>query len=517
MTKSKQAAKSALIIIILTLGSKLLGFIREVLIAAKFGSGIKTDIFFVALTATGLVTGFLSNAISTTFIPVLSEIESKEGKKGKIEHANNVINVIFVISIMLVIGGWISTPIIVKLLAKGFQGEQFNITVQLTRMGLPMILFSGVIGVLTGYLQSEERFTSAAAIGFPFNFVYIFFLLFLATKFGIKGLMVAAIVAIASQFLILIPEARISGYKYMLIFDLEDKYIHKVILLSVPVLVGVAINDLNAIIDRTLASSLVFGSISALNYANKLNGLILGVFIAAITTVIFPMLAKESTGDNYDSMKKIMGYGINIILLITIPATVGLIVLAKPIVQIAFERGEFDSTATLMTSQALIFYSVGLVAMALKLLITRVYYSLQDTKTPMIYGVMSVMLNVILNLILVKFMTHSGLALATSIATTISTLLLLYDLKKKIGPLDTKGYIIALIKIGLASGIMGVVAYLVYHGLYEVLGASKLYNFISLVAATGVGIVLYGLLCYMFNLEEVRDVINKVRARLSKR
>lgn len=514
--KKSHVAKSALIIIILTLGSKFLGFFREVLIASKFGSGIETDTFFIALTATGIVVGFLSNAISTTFIPILSEIESKEGKEGKIEHANNMINITFAISIILVIGGWITAPIIVKLLAKGFQGNQFDLTVKLTRIGLPMILLSGIIGVFTGYLQSERKFASAAAVGIPFNFIYIFFLLFLSSTFGIKGLMVSAVIAVASKFLIQLPEARRSGYKYEFKFDLKDKYIKRVLLLSLPVLLGVAINDLNAIVDRTLASSLVPGSISALNYANKLNGLILGVFISAITTVIFPMLAKESNSDNMPGMKKIMGYGINLILIITVPATVGLIVLATPIVEIAFQRGAFDGTATLMTSQALIFYSIGLVAMALRLLLTRVYYSLQDTKTPMINGAISVGFNIVLNLILVKFMDHSGLALATSIATTIGTLLLFYGLKKKIGSLGTKAYITTFLKTGLASGVMGVVAYVVYHGMYGVLGVSKLYNLVSLLVAVGVGVVVYLVLCYVFKIEEVRGVVSKVREKLER-
>ena len=514
MSKSRKTTKSALIIIVFTLGSKFLGFFREVLIASKFGSGMETDTFFIALTATSLLVGFLSNAISTTFIPILSEIESKEGKQGKIEHSNNMINVIFVISIILVIGGYFFTPITVKLLAKGFEGEQFDLAIQLTRIGLPMVLFSGIIGVLTGYLQSEHRFISTAAIGIPLNLVYILFLIFLDTLFGIKGLMIAAVMAVASQFLIQIPEARSSGYKYEFKFDLKDKYIRKVLLLSGPVLIGVAINDLNAIVDKTLASDLVTGSISALNYSSRLNNLILGVFISAITTVIFPLLSKESNSDNVPGMKKIMGYGINLILIIAVPATVGLIVLATPIVEIAFQRGAFDVTATLMTSQALIFYSIGLVAMALRLLLTRVYYSLQDTKTPMVNGAISVVFNIVLNLILVKFMAHSGLALATSIATTIATILLLNGLKKKIGSLGTKGYITTFIKTGLASGIMGVVAYLIYHGMYGVLGVSKLYNLVSLLVAVGVGVVVYLVLCYIFRVEEVRDVVGKVRERL---
>lgn len=516
MFKLNKTTKSALIIIIFTLGSKLLGFIREILIAAKFGSGMETDTFFVALTATNLVVIFLSEAISTTFIPILSEIEIKEGKKGKVEHTNNMINIIFIISIILVIFSLLAAPITVKILAKGFKGEQFDLAVQLTRIGVPMVLFSGIIGIFRGYLHSEQKFASTSAIGIPFNFVYIFFLIFLSSIFGIKGLMVSAVIAVASQFLIQLPEAKSSGYNYEFKIDLRDKYIQKVLLLSGPILIGVAINDLNAIIDKTLASDLVSGSISALNYANKLNILILWVFIASITTVIFPLLSKESNSDNIPGMKKIMGYGINLILLITVPATVGLIVLATPIVEIAFQRGAFDTTATLMTSQALTFYSIGLVAMALRLLLTRVYYSLQDTKTPMVNGAVSVVFNIVLNLILIKFMAHSGLALATSIATTIATILLLYGLKKKIGSLGTKGYITTFLKTGLASGIMGLVAYLIYHGMCGLLGVSKLYNLISLLVAVLIAAIIYVALCYVFKVEEVRDVVDKIKVRLIK-
>lgn len=517
MLTQNKVAKSTLIIIIFTLGSKFLGFLRDILIAFKFGSGMETDTFFIALTATSVLIGFLSDSIYTTFIPIISEIESKEGKEGKIQHTNNMINIVFILSIMLLIVSFIGAPVLVKIFAKGFEGEQFQLAVKLTRIGSPIILFGGIIKLFTGYLQSEQEFARPAATGIISNFIYIIFLIFLSSKFGIKGLMAVAVVAMASQLIILLQKSKTMGYKYEYIIDFKDKYVQKILFLSIPVLIGVAINDLNAIVDRTLASELATGSISALNYANKLNVLILSVFVTAITTVIFPLLSKESNEDNIPGMKVIMKKGINLILLITIPATIGLIVLSKPIVQVAFERGIFDATATLMTSQALTFYSIGLVAMALRLLLTRVYYSLQDTKIPMVNGAISVVFNIVLNLILVKFMAHSGLALATSIATIIATILLLYGLKKKIGSLGTKGYITTFIKAGLASGVMGVVAYLIYHGMYGVLGVSKLYNLISLVLAVGVGVIVYLVLCYLFKVEEVRDVVGKVRERLVKR
>lgn len=514
MSNASRAAKSTIIIIIFSLGSKLLGFIREVLIASKFGSGMETDTFFIAVTATGLLTTMIGLSINTTMIPILSEVEAKEGKQGKIYHTNNTLNIIYAISLLIVVIGWIAAPIIIRILASGFQGEQFDLAVKLMRIGLPVMFFSCTVYVFRGYLQSEMMFAESGASNFPYNFVYIFFLLFLSNRFGIKGLTIASVLAVASQVTIQIPGIRKTGFRYKLIFDIKDEYIRKLFLLVPPVLIGVAINDINKIIDRTLASNLVTGSISALNYANRLEGIILGVFISAISTVIFPMLSKEASNDNQTGIKKIMGYGINIILVITIPATVGLIVLAGPIVQIAFERGAFNSADTIMTSQALIFYSIGLVAMSLRPLLNKVYYSLQDTRTPMTNGAISMAFNIVFNLILMRYMAHSGLALATSIASIIAIVLMYNGLKKKIGSLGTINYIKCGLKSGVASAIMGAAAYLIYNGMYGVLSNSTVNNLISLLTAVLTSALLYLVLCYMLGIEEVRMVVNGGKRKL---
>lgn len=515
-TTSRKAAKSALIIIVFTLGSKILGFLREVLIAAKFGSGMETDAFFVALTATSIITGLMANTIKTTFVPVLSDIEAKEGAKGKIRHTNNMINIIIVFSLVLASAGFLAAPILVKILAKGFQGEQFKLATTLTRIGMPKLIISCVLGVFAGFLHSEQRHASVAAIGIPFNLVYIFFLIFLSGIYGIRGLMVAAVVAVLSQLLIQISEIKKSKYRYEPVFDIKDKYIRKALYLSLPVFVGVAINDLNAIVDRTLASSLTTGSISALNYANKLNQLILGVFIYSITTVVFPILSKEASNKNIPALKKTMGYGVNLILLITLPTTVGMIILAKPIVEIAFQRGAFDAAATAMTSQALMFYSIGLVAMALNQLISSVYYSLQDTKTPMINSGISLAMNVVLNLIFIRFLAHAGLALATSIATTITAFFLLYQLKKKIGRLGTMVFLRCGLKAGLASAVMGVAVYATYSVLYSLLGESKINNIVSFVTSSSLAVIVYIVLCYLLKVNEIRMFVDKIIIRIKR-
>ena len=202
LTRSEKAAKSVAIIVIFTLASKLLGFFREILIAAKFGSGTETDTFFVALAATNLLSSLLNTSINTTMIPVLSEVEARKNKQEKNTHTNNILHIILVISLLIILLGQILAPSCIRVIAPGFEDEQFMLAVRLMRIGLLVMVFSGIVGVFRGYLQSELMFTESAASQFPFNFVYIFFLVFLSSLFGINGLMVASVLAVGSQTLI---------------------------------------------------------------------------------------------------------------------------------------------------------------------------------------------------------------------------------------------------------------------------------------------------------------------------
>ncbi len=514
MSQSKKAAKSVVVIIAFSLASKALGFIREMLIAAKFGSGLETDTFFIAVTAIGLFTSMITTSINTTMIPVLSEIEAVEGKTGKRDHTNNLLNIIILLSVASIIIAWILAPYILKLLATGFEGEQYTLAVLMMRIGLPAILFASVQGVFRGYLQSELLFTESAAAQFPFNLVYITFLLFLSGTFGIKGLMVTSVIAVASQITLQIPGIRSLGYRYNFKINLKDNYMKKIVYLIPPVLISATISDINNIVDKSMASVLVEGSISALQYASRLNSLIRGTFITAITTVIYPMLSKEANKDSYSSLKKVVIKGINVVLLITIPATVGMIVLSKPIVRVAFERGAFDSTATFMTIGALIFYALGLTGMAVKSLLNRVFYSLQDTKTPMINSFISLGINIALNLILIKYMAHRGLALATSISAVVTTLFLIVKLRNKIGSLGIMLSVKCLIKTLIAAIIMGVAVYLLNSILLKGIGASTLKEAMVLTISIGLGALIYSGLIYIFRIEEVEWILSVVREKI---
>ena len=328
--------------------------------------------------------------------------------------------------------------------------------------------------------------------------------------------MVTSVLAVVSQIIIQIPGVRSTGFRYEFILDFKDKYVRRIIYLVPPILVSAGISDINRIIDRSLASTLVDGSISALNYANKLDGLTTGIFISALATVLYPMLSEEANKETYDGLKKVMIRGINIVLLITIPAMVGMIILANPIVRVAFERGAFDSTATHMTVGALIFYSIGLVGSALRTISHRVFYSLQDTKTPMKNSFTSVIINVILNFILINFMAHRGLALATSISVNLTALLILYRLRKKIGPFGFMNSIKCGLKSLISAAVMGVVVYFLNIVLAKNMGSGLVSEFIALAVSAGVGATIYFALIYLFKIEEVDWVIKLAKERLNK-
>lgn len=517
MHKKQHIAGSAIIIIILGIAGKLFSFVREMLIGAKFGSGYETDTYLIALSSIALFTGLITRAINTTAIPVLAEVEKNEGKAGKIEHTNNLLNIILLFAAIISVLAYFSAPYVLKIVAPGFESKaQLELAILLMRIGIPTILFSGMQGVFRGFLQTEGNFIETAAATFPMNFIYIAFLLFYANSLGIQGLMAASVLAVVSQVLLQVYGLKKIGYSYKLVLDFKDKYIVKILRLIPPVLLSVGISDINSVIDKAMASGLVEGSISALNYAGKLMSATTGIFVSAITTVLYPTFSQEANKATHTGLKRVVIRGINVIMLITLPATVGLIVLAQPIVKIVYERGRFDAMATYMTAGALVFTVLRLTTTSIRTLLYRTFYSLQDTKTPVLIGFLAVATNILFNFILIKPMAHRGLALATTISSIVSTIIAVYLLRKKIGSFGFMSSVISGVKTLGASVIMGVIALFTHRFLASTLGVGTMNELIALVGAVGIGAVVYFALIYLFKVDEVNWVLGMVKRRLGR-
>ncbi len=510
MSGISKAKSSIVTIMALASVSRILSAIKDILIASKLGSGVATDIYVVAFTAATFLIGIIGEGITITLIPLLQEVEMKEGNKEKMRFFNNIIHVVLLLVLILALAGWIVAPLLIKLFAKGFGGEEFELAVRMLRIGLPIILFIGLRSIFAGFLQSGHGFKSGAKSFVYNNLVYIFFLVFFIDRFGLEGLMVASIAAVFVQVIIVYRTTRRLGYKYEFILDFKDEYLKKALILIAPIIIGISINQVNVTVDNSIASGLMTGSISVLTYANNIIGIIMGIFITSISTVMFPMLSEEYIKDNKGCYREIIDQSIEFILLIIIPAMAILLIFAEPLIRIIFQRGAFDTQATIMTSQALRYYSIGLIGMAMGLVFTRAYYSIHDTKTPMYYGAIGVIINIALDLILVRRLGYKGIAFATSISAILTAILLGIGLKRKMGSLYTNMHLDELVKISISTTVM-VASMVLTYGFMEDMMVNRLYSLIGMVFSIGIGLGLYLGVNYILGVRQIKQGIFNIR------
>lgn len=502
--------KTAIMIMIITIISKLLGFAREMTLAYFYGASNISDAYIISLTVPSVIFGLIGTGISTGYIPMYSNIIQEHGEKEGNKYTSNLVNILIVLCTIIIILGLIFTGQIVKLFASGFEGETLSLAIRFTRVSLLGIYFTGIIYIFKGFLQIKGNYAIPALIGFPLNF-FIILSIALSSKTNILVLSIGTVIATASQLALLIPFIRKKGYRHKLVFDIKDKHIKRMAHIALPVIIGTAVNDINVLVDRTIASQISVGGISALNYANRLNGFVQGIFVMSIATVLYPTISKMAAENNMNGLKKSVAESISSINILVIPATVGSMIFAEPIIRLLFGRGAFDVQAISMTSYALFFYSIGMIGFGLREILSRAFYSMQDTKTPMINAAIAVVINIILNIVLSRYLGIGGLALATSISAILCTVLLFISLRKKIGPFGLKNVAISFIKIACASIIMGIIARLSYSTLLNRISAN-----LSLIIAIGIGALVYFVIINFMKIEEVDSMMRAIKMRLKR-
>lgn len=510
---AQSLARTTIVITIIALIGKILGLFRDVLIASTFGAGATSDAFFLANTVIMLIVSLIMQAINTTTIPSLSLVEHKYGITRKNELANNLLHIMILLSITLVVLSTFFSPILVKIIAPGFQQDQYTLAIRLTQIGLPAIILMSISGIFRSYLHSEKKFTESALSDLFINVIGIITLLFIANYLGIEVLMISFLVALILQICMQLYGIRKTAFSYSFIINFKDKEVRKIAYLTIPVFFSVGIGNINKMIDNAMASTLAQGSISALTYASKINNLVLGVLITSIITVIFPYFTKAVAKEDYNELSKLFAQGMNVILIITLPISIVIIIFAEPIITLLFQRGSFDSIATKVTSEALAFYSVSLIGMSCRLLLIKIYYALQDTKTPLVNGLIAVIVNIVLNIILIGPMEHKGLALATSIASTVLPLFLILKLKKKIVEVDLSKLAITFGKITFASLIMGIGLYTSKYMLDSV-NTNWFSYLIFLTCAAILGSIIYFVCILFLKVEGVNLITSLILKRI---
>lgn len=509
MKKESSLIKSTFIIMIVSLISRVLGFIRDMLIAKNFGAGMYTDAYNIAVTIPETVFMLVGLAISTAFLPMLSKIKAKKGQKEMYSFANNVINILFIVSLIFFIVTSIFSKEIVFLLAKGFTPEASLLAIKLTRITLLNLLFLSINACFTSLLQVNEDFVIPSILGLFFNLPMIIYLL-LFKNYDIVGLTIANVIGNFFRVSVQLPSLFTHGYKYKFIINFRDDRLHAILVLIIPVIIGAGANSLNMVVDKNIASHLEVGSISALDYAQKLIFFINSIIVTSITNVAYPLMANMRSSGNKNGFIDILKKSIIYLAILLIPITIGIIIFGKDIVSIVYGRGQFTEHAVVLTTLALLGYGTGIFFTGIRDILNSTLFSMGKTKITTINGIIGVIVNVVFSIILSRYIGIIGIAIASAIAMMVTSILLLMSIIK-----IEKGFTIKDIskKISLIiinSLIMGIVISLVI----MVLG-NKIPSILMLIIGTIVGIIIYFTLCYLFKIEEVLDmkqlILNKVK------
>jgi len=515
-SSSRNIAKAAGILMIAILLSRVLGFVRETVMGMQFGSNWITDAYIAAFTIPDLVYYLLiGGALSAAFIPVFTEYVVK----GEIEEAWKIvsilINIILLILGVIIILGIIFAPALVPLVALNFQGKTLDLTVLLTRLMFPAVMFHALNGLAMGILNSFDHFTAPAFGSVVYNIVIILAAFLLGPKLGIAGMSLGVVLGAAASFIMQYSVLRQKGIKYSWGIDLQHPGVRKIGALMLPAMIGLSIIQVNLVINQNFASFLSAGSITALRFANRLMQLPYGVFASAIAMAIFPTLTKQAAQNSFVQLRQTLSLGLRLTNFLSIPAALGLMALSIPVVRLLFQQGKFGPEATIATAVALFYYSIGIFAQCGIAVITRGYYALQDTITPLKIGILTVLLNIILNFLLLKPLGHGGLALAFSLSGIVNLLILLFLLRKKMGQIDGKNIIISFFKTTFASLAMGATAYQVAILTTKLVNIeTKLGQLIQVGLAMGIGAGVFLFLAYLLKMEEIKMVLNMLKKKL---
>lgn len=431
INRKKAMKESTLYMIIFAIGTQILLFYKETLIASRIGTNYKMDSYVLALGALMLIGTTVGEGMIISIIPLLHQIKARKGKEAKEDFINNLLNLSFLLSLLLIILAYLGAPLIIRIFGPGFHGVELSKAIGLFRLGLPMIPLIWINAIIGGYLQTDHAFKAGARGGLFNAVIYIIYLVFFSEKFKINGLMLVGNLAIGFQIYLRIKVLKLRNFKYKFYINPQDKYLKKALILLFPILLGSGLSQINLVVDNALASTLELGSIAELNYANQVIQLFLGVFVLAIVTVTFPVLV-ESYGKENNEFKSELIYGVKKILILALPATMVFMTMAKPLVRFFFERGAFGLEASIFTSQALFYYGLGLPAMSLMPLLIKAYYAMNDFKRPISISAIGLIFNVGLDLLLISFMGAKGLALGTSIASSLAMAYGFLSLRKKL-------------------------------------------------------------------------------------
>ncbi|MEG1930925.1 MAG: murein biosynthesis integral membrane protein MurJ [Anaerovorax sp.] len=500
----RTAAQTAMLMAILTLISKFFGFIRELIMANFYGISYVTDAYVMANTIPSILFAGVFTAVGTAYMPVFSKITEEQGSKAGSKFTSEILNILLIVSVIAAIVGLFFSEEIVSIFAPNFPPNTAELTAFFVKVTFSYAFFTSTAAVLESYLQYRGVFLTQIVVGYVLNASII--LVFVISAFTSHYYLVFGyLLGYILRAVILLIIAKRRNFEYTPTVRIDES-VKKIMIIAIPVFISSSIQQINLFVDKSLASGLPEGSVSALNYGSVLLNLITGLTITILSTILYPKLNQANSLEDYDRFSHIVETGLNLVAMVALPFTLGILVYSKQLVQIVYERGTFDVVATSFTESAFFYYGMGLLFLSLNDLLVRAYYSMHDTKLPMIFAGIGVIINVTLNLILVKFMAHNGLALATSIAYMANTVMLFIGMRKKYPHIAVLRSKRKLLKIAFASVVAVGTSYLVYIFVIMPMAHIVYMRMVQLGLAVAVAGIVYIVLLVLLKVDEIKLV-----------
>ena len=436
-----------------TLGSTVLGFIRELINARYYGTQWEMDTFLAAATIPTILFGLFNGALVSALVPTFSEYLARGDDDDAWSLASTIFNLLLIVLSVAAVIGWLLAPFYVPLVAHGFPPPQMSIAVTMTRWLMPSIMATSLAGVVAAMLNAHHRFRSAAIQGIAINIVTIACVVALNPRMGIYALVLGTSLGLVAQLLVQLP-AFLMMRKYRLTLDLHHPGLARIWMMLGPIIVGSAAGQIALFFDRFFASTLPPGYMAGMNYATKLVGFPQQIFAAAIATVIFPLLASQFASRNRTGVGRSVVTGLRLVNFITIPSVAGLIVLAGPIVQVLFQRGAFRESATALCASLVPYAACGMLALAANVVLTRCCFACKETRWTVVISVASVALNIALSVLWLPTLGARGLLLANSVSQQAQMLALLALVWRLVHGLDIWAILRSMFGVCISTGAM---------------------------------------------------------------
>lgn len=516
--RQDHATRTISIVMIIALVGKVLGLYRDHLLAVYYGTGMAANAFNTGSRIPRVFfDAVFASAISACFIPVFSEYLTRKGREPAFRFAGCFITVMGLLSAVLSVLGILFAGPLVSLFADGYDAQTAELAVSLTRVMFPTVLFTGVAFSFVGILQAMDRFNIPALISTVSNLVIIGYFFFLDERFGVYGLAGAYLLGWLLQAVVQAPSLRQLDFRYRPDFSFRSEGMRKAFALMGPVMISTWVQPINLTINTKFGSRLYEGAgVSAMEYSTNLYLVIAGVFILSITNVIFPRLSRLTAEHQEGAFRDTLRQTVHGSLFFVLPMAAGLMVLARPMVSFLYGGGEFDAFSVSITSEALVWVSLGMVGYGLQNILSRAYFARQDGRTPLVAGGVSILANILLCMVLTEPMGVAGLAIASTVSSTLYAVLLLVPMELRGEGILSGGFGADFLKMLASTAGMAAVVWLARNSLSALLPAGKAGELLLLGACAALGAAVYFLLAGLMRLEEMglaRDLMKRILKR----